>query len=880
MYQLTEKYKIIMAGALLKSQQITKSNNYILEHCVEKLARINRSDYALGFLVDNDLTVHSVNIASQTVVAPEMLFEPIKNKLTNDLTNYFTRHPCSKRTQFYAQNNDGIEHELLNNKFIDNFRYIPIGEGSNIYAIVILINIELSVRSNDLIDVTPFLLATITLLKNQKQRVRKLAVAKNEEIIENKSQDKSQQMLEGMIKNTFHPAFIFDDEFKVLKSNLAAHRLFHANLERSWPLIDRIIKNTLPSIAFRLLTSISKHFFLGHLDKQQWQNVPLIINNHQSTYVDIHLFDVNYLDKQCFGLMINEKTEVKINQEVYNASLQRFNALTSVVPMAILQMDKDFNCSYVNKTWGKYTGQNEQQSSGKGWLSCIKTLDVDYILEEIIHAISHSDNFKRDIELTTFSGGTLWVSINVVGLFNDRFEVTGLIFTISDISAERSHSQKLQKMANYDHLTGLSNRAFFTDRLTIALARVPRHGITALMFIDLDRFKNINDTLGHHVGDIVIQEVARRLKSVVRDEDSIARLGGDEFAVIFTDISTENVIAPIANKIVSSINLPFNIEGKTMVLSCSIGVSIATEHNISPNDILRKADLALYKAKDLGRNQFCFYDESLEKDLSLLNYLSNDLNTPNKAGFSFVFQPLMNAKSEQVIGFEVLARWSNVEMGAVGPDVFIKTMEENGLIQEFSEWLFYQVIIQVRLWIKQKLLIAPQKIAVNLSVKQLHLIEFADSIIALFTKEKIDPNWFTLELTETAFIQDPAIAGQNLRKLKQAGFLIALDDFGTGYSSLSLLRQMPLNYIKIDKSFVQDIMYDNETEKIVLATIGLGGMLGLGIIAEGVEDNETKEWLIAKGCYHHQGYYFHKPLSAIEASQLLINQQEIEILPI
>ncbi|WP_413691476.1 EAL domain-containing protein [Psychromonas sp. KJ10-2] len=567
--------------------------------------------------------------------------------------------------------------------------------------------------------------------------------------------------------------------------------------------------------------------------------------------------------------MINEKTEVSVNQDIYNASVQRFNALTSVVPMAILQTDKDFKCSYVNQTWAKYTGQSEEQSLQRGWLSAIKNIDTNELLLAIIHAISHANNFKGELELISMAGRKLWASINVVGLFNDRFEVTGFIFTMMDISAERSHSKKLQKMANYDHLTGLSNRAFFTDRLTLALARVPRHGISALMFLDLDRFKNINDTLGHHVGDLVIQEVAKRLKSVVRDEDSIARLGGDEFAIIFTDLTTESVIAPIANKIVSAVNLPFKVEGKSMVLSCSVGVAIATEHNVEPSDILRKADLALYEAKGAGRNQFCFYEAALEKDLSLLNYLTADLNNLNHSGFSFVFQPLIHANTNNIMGFEVLARWSNLDLGPVGPDTFILTMEENGLIQAFSEWLFAEVIAQAKLWIQQQLLVSPQKININLSVKQLHLSEFADSMIELFKKEKIDPSWFTLEVTETAFIQDPTLAGQNLRKLKKAGFLIALDDFGTGYSSLGLLRQMPLNYLKIDKSFVMDILRDNEAEKIVLAIIGLGKMLGLGLVAEGVEDIQTKDWLVEQGCLCHQGYYFHKPLTQVHASELL-----------
>jgi len=862
----------------LKLQQITKSNNYILEHCVDKLARINNSDYALGFLVGNESSADFINTESAVVIAPDQLFEPIKKKLTEDITDYYLNIPCSPKASFYSKQDGTVDNQLLTNKYIDNLRYIPIGEENNVYAIIMLVNVEFSVRSRELIDVTPFLLATITLLKNKKQQNRALS-AKGVAGVTHQSKNKIKNPLESVLKNTFHPSFIFDDEFKVLKSNSAAQRLFNSNIERGWLAIDKVINKTMPSIAFRLLTTISKYSFLGHLDKEQWTNVPLVLENNQSVVVDLHLFDFMHLGDKCFGLMINEKTEINLNQDVYNASLQRFNALTSVVPMAILQMDKDFNCSYVNKTWSKYTGQTELQAYNLGWLACIKTLNIDDILAKMIHSISHANDFKSDLELITTKGNQLWVSINVAGLFNDRFEVTGLIITMSDISAERHHAEKLQKMANYDHLTGLSNRGFFTDRLTLALTRTPRHGITALMFLDLDRFKNINDTLGHHIGDTVIQEVAHRLKGVVRDEDSIARLGGDEFAIIFTDITTEKVIATIATKILSAINLPFFIDAREMNLSCSIGVSIANENITSPSDILRTADLALYKAKDGGRNQFCLYDESLEQDLSILNYLNIDLNLPNKPNFSFVFQPLVNANTQNLIGFEVLARWNNSEIGAIGPDIFIKTMEENGLIQDFSEWLFYSVILQIRVWLKKELLMYPQKIAINLSAKQLHLTEFADSIIALFKKEKIDPSWITLEVTETAFIQDPAIAGQNLRELKEAGFLIALDDFGTGYSSLGLLRQMPLNYIKIDRSFVKDIMHDSEAEKIVLAIIGLGKMLDLGLIAEGVEDAETKEWLIVQGCTRQQGYYFHKPLPEKIASELLKAHKKLELLP-
>jgi len=368
------------------------------------------------------------------------------------------------------------------NEYIDNLRYIPIGKSNELYAVVILVNIKLSVNTNQPIDIEPFLLATNILLKNQKQRLNAVKIQTTAGAI----QEQNQSIIESMLQNTFHPAFLFNDEFKILKSNPASQCLFNSNVDRGWPSIDVLINRTLPSVASKILSSISKFFFLGHLDQQQWQNVELVLSNYQSIKVDIHLFDINYFNRQSFGLMINEKSKFGIKKENYDTSLQRFNALTSVVPMAIIQVDKDFNCSYVNKTWGIYTGQSHEQSIDKGWLSCLATLNMGDVLSEITRIVQQSKHYTGELQLISVNQDKLWVSYNAAGLFNDRFELTGLIFTMSDISDARIQSEKLQQMANYDHLTGLSNRGFFTDRLTVALSRSPRHGITALMFLDLD----------------------------------------------------------------------------------------------------------------------------------------------------------------------------------------------------------------------------------------------------------------------------------------------------------------------------------------------------------------------------------------------------------
>jgi EAL domain-containing protein (putative c-di-GMP-specific phosphodiesterase class I) len=288
--------------------------------------------------------------------------------------------------------------------------------------------------------------------------------------------------------------------------------------------------------------------------------------------------------------------------------------------------------------------------------------------------------------------------------------------------------------------------------------------------------------------------------------------------------------------------------------------------------MLNKADLALYKAKSLGKNQFHFYDKKLEENATLLNMIRADLYDKSGNNFYTVYQPQVSSKTGELIGFEVLSRWNSPLDEDIPPTQFIQLMEDNNLIHTFSYWLFNDIVTTTSRWIEKGLLKPSQKIAVNLSANQLHSSELPSTLINIFSQSSAHPKWFTLEITETAFIEDPIAAGKNLKKLKDAGFSIALDDFGTGYSSLNLLRKMPLDYIKIDKSFIEDVLTDDEAAKIVEAIIGLSEMLNVGVVAEGVETLEIKEWLENKSCLIQQGYFFFRPLPQDQVENLLTNQ--------
>jgi diguanylate cyclase (GGDEF)-like protein/PAS domain S-box-containing protein len=835
-------------------ERLNKASTLLLQNCVDKMMRVNKAQYAVGYLIDSEKKPDRVVLESEVCIALPELLGSQTTLFNQSVRKLFCLGECAHEALFINELSMTTYIPPPDAKGFNNIRYTPIVEQGCLYAIIILVNVKMSPTTQDLVDDSSFIAAAVGMLKGH--QLRTLSSAAQEDKIDH-------LLIKKILSNTFHPAILFSDELKVVRANSAAQKLFNANTARGWLPIDQLLEDTVPHNAIELFATINKFCFLGHLDCSQWHDVVFVLSPYQTVLVDIHLFEYKQAGTQYFGLMLNEKQPITedTSQEEQYSSMQRFKALTNVVPTAIVQVDKHWQCSYINDTWTRYTTLDFEQSQGSKWLDCFIEDDREILLPRILKSAAQEKQFKTEIQLRTQRGNMLWVELHAAGLFNERYELTGMILTMQDITSSKHQAEKLIKLANYDHLTGLTNRAFFTDRLSVAMSRAQRHGLMAVMFIDLDKFKHVNDTLGHPTGDKVIQEVGKRLKTTIRDEDSIARLGGDEFAIILTDVHDAKYLVPIVDKILISINQPLSIDEHNIPMSCSIGIATSKDDAHSPADILKKADLALYKAKELGRNQSFFYCEQLETDSQMLVGLRDSLSNITQNHFSLSFQPQIDARTETLLGLEALARWSHPECPSVGPDVFIGFIENNGLMHEFSAWLFKEAIKITAKWHKQGLLSHSQKVAINLSANQLHLEDLADNIIQLFSELNAPTFWFSLEVTETAFIQDPVRAGKNLHKLEKGGFSIALDDFGTGYSSLSLLRQMPISTIKIDRSFVQDILSDNNDASIVLAVIGLGNMLNLNIVAEGVEDKLTCEWLLKHDCFVHQGYYFYKPLT-------------------
>jgi len=464
-----------------------------------------------------------------------------------------------------------------------------------------------------------------------------------------------------------------------------------------------------------------------------------------------------------------------------------------------------------------------------------------------------------------------WVSI-LTTIFLMMVVIILMYKLIRDYAKEiMAQKDILDYRTHHDSLTGLANRVLFNDRLHQAVQTAKRHKNSfALLYIDLDRFKQINDSLGHVIGDEVLMMISKRVRTVMRNEDTISRLGGDEFAVIAQDLVKGENASTLAQKIISSISEVIHIEGHTLYLTSSIGISIYPQDGNEPDTLLKNADAAMFRAKEEGRNNFQYYSadmtqlafERVVMEASLRKALSNN-------EFVVYYQPQVDGRSGKIVGMEALVRWEHPEAGVVLPDKFIPLAQETGLILAIDQQVMKSSMTQIAKWYKMGL--EPGLLALNLTIKQLGQNDCLDKIKQLMSESRCRPEWLELEVTEGEIMKNPQNAIEVLNKISQLGIELAVDDFGTGYSSLSYLKRLPIDKLKIDKSFVDGLPYDDEDVSIARAIIALATSLKLSVIAEGVETLEQKEFLVQNGCVNIQGYYYSKPVSAAEMEKILKN---------
>ncbi|WP_165491101.1 putative bifunctional diguanylate cyclase/phosphodiesterase [Lichenihabitans psoromatis] len=430
----------------------------------------------------------------------------------------------------------------------------------------------------------------------------------------------------------------------------------------------------------------------------------------------------------------------------------------------------------------------------------------------------------------------------------------GWVATYEDISNRRRAEAQIAFMAHHDGLTSLVNRSFFHSRLEAALEQIGDRRKAVIFSIDLDGFKFINDTMGHPVGDALLRKVALRLKEHVRDSDVVARVGGDEFAVLQIDSDAAERTADVATRIIDALGMPFDINGVEVVIGASIGIAIAPEHGTLIGDLMKHADLALYRAKAEGRNTFRLFEIDMDNELKARHTLEADLrNALDRDEFEVYFQPLVSLKRMQITGFEALLRWRHPVRGLVSPAEFIPVAEDIGLIVPLGAWVLREACARASTWPNNL------SVAVNLSPAQFKNRSVVDSVLQALVSSGLSARRLELEITESVLLHDNEATLSILHEFRLMGILIAMDDFGTGYSSLSYLRSFPFDKIKIDQSFVRELSTRPDCVKIVRSIAALGSSLGMTTTAEGVETFEQLEQLQAAGCDQVQGYFFDRP---------------------
>lgn len=534
---------------------------------------------------------------------------------------------------------------------------------------------------------------------------------------------------------------------------------------------------------------------------------------------------------------------------------------------AVISLDSDNGISFANPVAEQLLNASLERMLGAPFSQFCQLVDAvtnkditDTLFSLPEDACEHSSP-GDDIECRTGSAQSVKVEWSIAPLRVEDGVFLGRLLVLRDVTENRSLVSQLEHIARHDYLTKLPNRFSFAEQLARQTSLARRHqGHFAIMFVDIDRFKTINDTLGHALGDKVIVAAAQRISSILRKEDMVCRQGGDEFVILTGQLKSERDASQIARKIIDVFKAPLRLESHVLTISVSIGISLYPEDNSDPEALLNHADSALYAAKDRGRNGFQFFTKSmrdkLQRRLELENAISNALE--NKE-FFLAYQPKVHLKSQTVKGAEALLRWNSRTLGFVSPDEFIPIAEETGCIHELGMWVIETACEEIKYWEEQNI---PLKIAVNVSVVQLQKRDFVARLGALLARHQVSPCQLEIELTESVVMNDTDHMLSTMHAIRALGVSLAIDDFGTGYSSLSYLRALPVDVLKIDRSFVSELSNDKQSYDIVHAIVALGDSLRLEVVAEGVENQSELEALTTLNCHLYQGYYFSKPLNS------------------
>ncbi|QSX30464.1 EAL domain-containing protein [Shewanella cyperi] len=626
------------------------------------------------------------------------------------------------------------------------------------------------------------------------------------------------------------------------------------------------------------------------LPPELWRQLPLHgVHSETTSLVSVHLdspiqgaedlqayISPRFEKEDVCGYLLTlvDVTDIKRAKRELSAEKERLKVTLSSIGDAVIATDLEGCISFMNPIAERMTGWLLREAEGEHIETVMNLRDADTQMRGLNPAIL-ALNEKRIVamalnsQLTSRDGTVYRVEDSAAPIKDELGQVIGAIMVFHDISESIAMAVKMSYLANHDQLTDLPNRILLHDRLSQACKTAKNKGrLVALFLIDIDHFKYLNDSLGHHHGDVLIKQVAKRLESLIDTDSTLARIGGDEFVLVIPEIDSPGVIDSMAQAIIRCMEEPFRLEGKEYQLSVSVGISVNPTDSESEESMMRYADVAMYRAKQQGRNRYCFFSEDLEAELMRRHDIEMLLrHAIDQDGFEVFFQPQFALRNMALIGAEALVRLRDKDGNFISPADFIPLAEETGLINQLGRQVLRKSCLAAKGWQRYG---KELRVAVNIAAKQFSNPAFIDEVAAALEESELRSHLLELEVTESALMLDFDQAQSTLVKLSALGLSIAIDDFGTGYSSLSYLKLFPVDVLKIDQSFVRDMLDDGQSLDIVRTIVHLAKSLNLTLVGEGVEREPQKQTLLELGCDLGQGFLFARPLPADEFERLLV----------
>jgi diguanylate cyclase (GGDEF)-like protein/PAS domain S-box-containing protein len=581
-----------------------------------------------------------------------------------------------------------------------------------------------------------------------------------------------------------------------------------------------------------------------------------------------------HLDSYAFARAVRNIIERKTAGKVLFEEKERAQITLNSIGDAVLSTDISGNVTYLNEVAEDMTGWSRKDASGRPFSEVLRIIDgstrepcrnpMELAMRQntIVGLTANSILLRRD-------GHETQIEDSAAPIHDQEGRIAGSVIVFHDVSVARAMALQMSHLAKHDVLTDLPNRMLLTDRITQAISLAHRNGRKlAILFVDLDGFKHVNDSLGHAIGDELLQSVATRLTACVRHSDTVSRFGGDEFVVLLSEVTHAGDAAISAKKVLTTLTAPHRVAQHELAVTASIGLSIYPADGQDAETLIKDADTAMYQAKQSGRNNYQFFRTSMNARSAERQSIEEGLrHALERNEFVLHYQPKIDLKTGAITGAEALVRWQHPDLGLVSPLQFVPIAEECGLILPIGQWVLRESCRQGQAWQDAGLRAIP--VAVNVSAAEFRSEEFVNNCWTILKDTRFDPRYLELELTESVLMQHVDSTGCTLKALKDMGATLAVDDFGTGYSSLSYLRRFPIDALKIDRSFVQEVTFDSGNAIIISAVINMGKSLKQRVIAEGVETADQLAFLQVHGCDEGQGYYFNRPMVAQQFAKLL-----------